>query len=91
MARRRGLPADLPRWTAERDRTYRRIKDDCWGDEHACFSQRAGAFVPDAAVLLMPMVKLCSSSDPRSLSTFDELECSHVVDSLVFRYRALPG
>ncbi|MEU6128425.1 glycoside hydrolase family 15 protein [Saccharopolyspora sp. NPDC047091] len=86
MARQRGLPADLPRWTAERDRIYHRIMDDCWDEGHACFSQREGEFVPDAAVLLMPMVKFCSPSDPRFLSTIDELERSLVVDSLVFRY-----
>lgn len=43
MARRRGLPADLPRWMECRDAIYRRIMTECWSDELRAFVQHEGA------------------------------------------------
>jgi GH15 family glucan-1,4-alpha-glucosidase len=42
--------------------------------------------VLDASLLLMPMVKFVSPTDPRFLSTLDAVGERLVVDSLVFRY-----
>jgi len=39
----------------------------------------------DAAVLLMPLVKFISPTDPKWLSTLDALTASLVSDSLVYR------
>ena len=46
----------------------------------------------DAAVLMMPLVKFISPTDPKWLSTLDALTASLVSDSLVYRYdpRASP-
>ena len=86
MANRRGLPADLDRWRHARDAIYRRIMDRGWSRELNAFAQYEGADVLDAAVLLMPLVKFISPTDPRWLSTLDALTASLVSDSLVYRY-----
>jgi GH15 family glucan-1,4-alpha-glucosidase len=86
MANRRGLPADLERWRHARDAIYRRIMDRGWSPKLNAFAQYEGADVLDAAVLLMPLVKFISPTDPRWLSTLDALTASLVSDSLVYRY-----
>ncbi|MFD5373241.1 glycoside hydrolase family 15 protein [Streptomyces griseoincarnatus] len=86
MARRRGLPADLPHWMSCRDTIYRRIMTDCWSDELRAFVQHEGGEVLDAALLMMPMSKFIAPKDPRWLSTLDCLTRELVSDSLVYRY-----
>jgi GH15 family glucan-1,4-alpha-glucosidase len=92
LASRRGLPADLERWRNARDAIYRRIMDRGWSARLKAFVQYEGAEVLDAAVLLMPLVKFISPTDPRWLSTLDAIGASLVSDSLVYRYdpRASP-
>ncbi len=86
MANRRGLPADLERWRHARDAIYRRIMDRDWSPALRAFAQYEGAEVLDAAVLMMPLVKFISPTDPRWLSTLDALTARLVSDSLVYRY-----
>jgi GH15 family glucan-1,4-alpha-glucosidase len=86
LALRRGLPADLERWRAARDAIYRRIMDRDWSPALKAFAQYEGAEVLDAAVLMMPLVKFISPTDPKWLSTLDALTASLVSDSLVYRY-----
>jgi GH15 family glucan-1,4-alpha-glucosidase len=86
MANRRGLPADLERWRHARDAIYRRIMDRDWSSALNAFVQSEGAEVLDAAVLMMPLVKFISPTDPKWLSTLDALTASLVSDSLVYRY-----
>jgi GH15 family glucan-1,4-alpha-glucosidase len=86
LAIRRGLPADLERWRKARDAIYRRIMDRGWSPKQKAFVQYEGGDVLDAAVLLMPLVKFISPTDPKWLSTLDALTASLVSDSLVYRY-----
>ena len=86
LALRRGLPADLERWRAARDTIYRRIMDHGWSPTLKAFAQYEGGDVLDAAVLLMPLVKFISPTDPKWLSTLEALTASLVSDSLVYRY-----
>jgi GH15 family glucan-1,4-alpha-glucosidase len=86
LAIRRGLPADLERWRKARDAIYRRIMDRGWSPRLKAFAQYEGGDVLDAAVLLMPLVKFISPTDPKWLSTLDALTASLVSDSLVYRY-----
>ena len=86
VARQRGLPGELSRWAEVRDEIYHRIMEDHWDEEVGAFMQHAGADTLDAGVLLMPMVKFLSPSDPRFLSTLAVIEERLVYDSLVFRY-----
>jgi GH15 family glucan-1,4-alpha-glucosidase len=86
VARKRGLPADLVRWRTERDGIYHQILDRAWNDDVGAFTQHFDATTLDASVLLMPLVKFISPTDPRWLSTLDAIERTLVSDSLVHRY-----
>jgi GH15 family glucan-1,4-alpha-glucosidase len=86
LALRRGLPAEIERWRAVRDAIYRRIMDKGWSPALNAFPQYEGADVLDAAILLMPLVKFISPTDPKWLSTLDALTDRLVSDSLVYRY-----
>ncbi|MBW0104639.1 glycoside hydrolase family 15 protein [Pseudonocardia sp. KRD291] len=86
MARQRGLPGDVPAWTATRDEIYDQIMERGWDPEVGSFVQRYGATTLDASVLLMPMVKFCAPTEPRFLATLDAINADLVVDTLVFRY-----
>ncbi|MFB7629677.1 glycoside hydrolase family 15 protein [Streptomyces sp. NPDC056149] len=86
IARHRGLPADMIRWGQERDAIYRRIMQRGWSTERRAFVQHEGADVLDAAVLMMPLAKFISPTDPKWLSTLDALGDELVSDSLVYRY-----
>jgi GH15 family glucan-1,4-alpha-glucosidase len=86
LANRRGLPADPVRWRQARDAIYRRIMDRGWSGKRQAFVQHEDCDVLDASVLLMPLVKLISPTDPKWLSTLDALTSNLVSDSLVYRY-----
>ena len=86
MARRRGLPGDLPRWSATRDAIYTQIFERGFDGDQGAFVQSYDNPVLDAALLLMPMVKFCAPTEPRFLDTLARIEDTLVVDSLVFRY-----
>ncbi|MFJ8390851.1 glycoside hydrolase family 15 protein [Streptomyces sp. NPDC094438] len=86
MANRRGLPADLPRWRQARDAIYRQIMQRGWSVERGAFVQALDDSVLDASLLMMPMAKFISPTDPKWLSTLDALTTDLVSDSLVYRY-----
>ncbi len=86
MARQRGLPADLQRWMGVRDAIYRQIMESGFSKERGAFVQHYGSDALDASLLLMPMVKFISPTDPKFLSTLDAITEELVSDSLVFRY-----
>ncbi len=86
IARQRGLPADIPRWSAVRDRIYHQVMDKGWNPERGAFVQHYGSDVLDASVLLMPLTKFIAPTDPLWLSTLDAISNELVSDSLVYRY-----
>ena len=86
MARQRGLPGDIVRWLAERDRIYAQIMERGWHEGRQAFVQHYDTDVLDASVLLMPLVKFIAPTDPRWLSTLDAISDELVSDSLVYRY-----
>ncbi len=86
MNRARGLPGDIVKWLAERDRIYNQIMSRGWSDERQAFVQHYGSDVLDASVLLMPLVLFIAPRDPRWLSTLDSIGDELVSDSLVYRY-----
>ncbi|WP_328401281.1 glycoside hydrolase family 15 protein [Streptomyces sp. NBC_00390] len=86
VARRRGLPADLLRWSRTRDTIYFRIMQRGWSTERNAFVQHEDSSVLDASVLMMPLAKFISPTDPKWLSTLDALGEELVSDSLVYRY-----
>jgi GH15 family glucan-1,4-alpha-glucosidase len=86
IARQRGLPGDLVRWMTARDAIYEQIMSRGWHERRGAFVQHYDTDVLDASVMLMPMVKFISPTDPRWLSTLDEISKELVTDSLVSRY-----
>ena len=86
MARRRGLPANLSRWGQTRDAIYRQIMQRGWSPTRQAFVQHEDGDVLDAAVLMMPLAKFISPTDPKWLATLATLTAELVSDSLVYRY-----
>src|SRR5215211_2752587 len=86
IARQRGLPADLVHWLRIRDQIYEQIMERGWNEERQAFVQHYETDVLDASLLLMPLVKFISPTDPRWLSTLDAIGNELVSDSLVYRY-----
>ncbi|HEX2740639.1 MAG TPA: glycoside hydrolase family 15 protein, partial [Rubrobacter sp.] len=77
---------NLARWIPERDRIYRQIMRQGWNEQRRAFVQHYDTDVLDASVLLMPLVKFITPTDPRWLSTLDAISDELVSDSLVYRY-----
>jgi GH15 family glucan-1,4-alpha-glucosidase len=86
VARQRGLPADLFRWMAVRDRIYDQIMKRGWNPARRAFVQHYDTDVLDASLLLMPLCKFIAPTDPRWISTLDAISAELVSDSLVYRY-----
>jgi Glycosyl hydrolases family 15 len=86
IARQRGLPADVPRWMAVRDRIYNQIMERGWHPARRAFVQHYDTDVLDASLLLMPLCKFIAPTDPRWISTLDAITAELVSDSLVYRY-----
>jgi len=86
LAQHRGLPADTLRWGRARDAIYRRIMRHGWSAERHAFVQHEDGHVLDASLLMMPLAKFISPTDPKWLATLDALGEDLVSDSLVYRY-----
>ncbi|MEV6979697.1 glycoside hydrolase family 15 protein [Sphaerisporangium sp. NPDC051017] len=86
MAAHRGLPADIPRWRRARDQIYRQIMRRGWSPRLRAFAQYLDGDILDASVLMMPLAKFVSPTDPKWLSTLEALGRVLVSDSLVYRY-----
>jgi GH15 family glucan-1,4-alpha-glucosidase len=81
-----GRPADLDRWTRERDEIYRWIMTKGWNDDLRAFVQYEGSDVLDASLLLMPLVGFVAPTDEKWQSTLSAMDRVLVSDSLVYRY-----
>jgi GH15 family glucan-1,4-alpha-glucosidase len=86
LAERRGRPANLTRWTAERDRVYTQIMARGWNSKVGAFTQHYDTEVLDSSLLLMPLMGFVAPRDPMWLSTLDAMDRELVSDSLVYRY-----
>jgi GH15 family glucan-1,4-alpha-glucosidase len=86
IATQRGLPANRLEWQTQRDRIYHQIMTKGWHEERQAFVQHYDTDVLDASVLMMPLTKFISPTDPRWLSTLDAISEELVSDSLVYRY-----
>jgi GH15 family glucan-1,4-alpha-glucosidase len=86
MAVELGRPANVERWSAERDRLYRQIMDRGWSKERGAFVQHYDSQVLDASNLMMPLVGFVAPLDPMWLSTLEAMDGELVSDSLVYRY-----
>jgi GH15 family glucan-1,4-alpha-glucosidase len=86
MATTEARPADLPRWTGERDRLYENIMTKGWNPKVKAFTQYQGSDVLDASMLRMPAVGLIVPTDEKWQATMAAMDKTLVSDSLVYRY-----
>ena len=87
LAGRRSLPAPIARWMETRDEIYRSIFEEMWNPKLQAFVGWRGGSEMDASVLLMPLLRFISPTDPRWTSTMKAVTRELVEDSLVRRYR----
>jgi len=91
LARKRSLPAPLVAWAEARDA----IVDDVWTNfrhpEHGYFVQERGGTALDAALLMLPLVRFVSSTDPVWLKTLEAIGAQLCDDGLVYRYQGDDG
>jgi len=86
LAERNGRPANVAKWTAERDRIYHQVMSRGWNKDVKAFTQYYGTDVLDSSLLLMPIEGFVSPTDPLWLSTLEAMDHKLVSDSLVYRY-----
>jgi GH15 family glucan-1,4-alpha-glucosidase len=86
MAAHRGKPANLARWTTERDRVYNQIMERGFNHRVGAFTQHYDTEVLDSSLLMMPLMGFVSPRDPMWLSTLNAMDRELVSDSLVYRY-----
>jgi GH15 family glucan-1,4-alpha-glucosidase len=86
LASKRSLPGPIVEWATERDR----IAEDIWAHfrhpEHGYFVQSKGGTDLDASLLMMPLVRFVSATDPVWLATLDAIRDQLTDDGMVFRY-----
>jgi len=86
LGMKRSLPMPYDRW----DRVRSEIRDDIWQNfwnaELGHFTATRGGTALDASMLLMPLVRFVSSTDPDWLATLDAIKANLVSDGLVRRY-----
>ncbi len=83
-----GLPADLERWTAVRDRIRAEVLERGFDRQRGAFVQAYGSKALDAAALLFPLVKFIPATDPRMISTVRAIQRELTSpQGLVYRFR----
>ncbi|GIH06126.1 glucoamylase [Rhizocola hellebori] len=86
IARGRGRPADMQKWTAARDAIYQQIMERGYHPKRQAFVQHYDTDVLDASLLYMPLVGFIAPTDPMWQSTLRAMDAELVSDSLVYRY-----
>jgi GH15 family glucan-1,4-alpha-glucosidase len=86
LATKRARPADIARWTTERDAVYQQIMERGWNPKVGAFTQHYDTEVLDSSLLLMPLQGFIAPGDPMWLSTLAAMDRELVSDSLVYRY-----
>ncbi|KAL1920219.1 uncharacterized protein VTP21DRAFT_1365 [Calcarisporiella thermophila] len=96
LSEKRTLPCpDRFRWMAVRDEIFEEVMTIGWNPKLGIFSQSyESRDAVDASVLIMPLVFFLSPSDPRFLSTVEQImkppeKGGLLVNNLVFRYNVL--
>jgi GH15 family glucan-1,4-alpha-glucosidase len=87
LSLKRSLPAPFARWEKERQAIHNDIWENFWDAERGHFVQHIGSERLDGSMLLMPLVRFVSATDPRWLATLDAIERTLVRDGMVYRYR----
>ncbi len=85
LATKRSLPAPYQRWSEVRNEIHASIWEEFWSGERGHFVQARGSTDVDGALLLMPLVRFVTGTDPRWLATLDRIGEQLGDDGLVFR------
>ncbi len=91
IAAKRGLPANIDKWRETRDEVYKEVMDNGWNEKLNAFVQYYGSDILDASSLLIPIVKFMGPTDPRMISTLDQILKDLTYGSLVYRYKLKQG
>jgi GH15 family glucan-1,4-alpha-glucosidase len=91
LAQKRSLAAPLADWSAGRDDIARDIWDHYRHPDHGYFVQTRGGTDLDAALLMMPLVRFVSATDPVWLKTLDAIGAELSDDAMIYRYRNQDG
>ncbi|CAG8442842.1 4054_t:CDS:10 [Funneliformis mosseae] len=96
LSEKRVLPCpDRNKWTQIRDTIYEEIMLKAWNPERKIFAQSYESLdALDSSVLIMPLVFFISPTDPRFLSTMEQIllppeKGGLLTNNLVFRYNHL--
>jgi GH15 family glucan-1,4-alpha-glucosidase len=91
LALKRSLPAPIADWIRERDL----ILEDIWANfrhpTKGYFVQSKGSHDVDASLLMMPLMRFVSATDPVWLATMDAIREELSDDGMIFRYRNSDG
>jgi GH15 family glucan-1,4-alpha-glucosidase len=86
LSHKRSLESPLVEWYEAR-RLINDILNEFWDEELPSFVQAKGSQEIGASLLLMPMLRFISPTDPRWISALARIETRLSEDGLVFRYR----
>ncbi|WP_075180780.1 glycoside hydrolase family 15 protein [Pantoea sp. 1.19] len=87
LGEKRSLSLPRTRWEAARNAIREEIWQHFWCAEGGHFSATRHGRSLDASLLLMPLVRFVSATDPDWLSTLEAIERALVSDGRVLRYR----
>ena len=88
LAELRSLPAPSSEWEQLRSQIYSDVFSKFWNADSKAFVAAAGSDWMDASMLLMPLMRFISPTDPRWLSTLKKIETDLIKDTFVYRYDA---
>ena len=91
LAQKRSLAAPFGRWVETRNAINEDIWQNFWNDELGRFAHTRGGDDLDASMLMMPLVRFISATDPAWLSTLEAIGEELAEDCLVMRYRRDDG
>lgn len=86
LAVKRSLPMPYERWYAARSAIQEDIWDNFWNPELGHFTATRQGKSLDAAMLLMPLVRFVSATDPQWLATLDAIKEHLTYDGMIRRY-----
>ena len=91
LAAKRSLPGPTTQWMECRDRIALDIWTNFRHPNHGYFVQSRGGTELDAALLMMPLVRFVSATDPVWLKTLDAISDQLRDDGMIYRYRSSDG
>jgi len=91
LASKRSLAAPFERWLETRNAIHDDIWNTFWNADLGHFVRSQGGTTLDGAMLMMPLVRFVSATDPRWLATLDAIKRTLGDDGLIYRYRDEDG